>query len=305
VILLANKNSSCHDAEIIIGWKGEESTGWKNTLFNAWQLYQVCKKHRPDVVHSFSRLLYLYPLLLFGSVPVIKRYGRYISEKSTSLAKKAGGKKLIFVAAARHMITHLSKPEQWNVLYNFVDIDFYTPAPSPGDSLFFLGRIEDIKGVKEAIEVAIVTQNKLIIAGNIQPGHEAYFEKEVKPHLKNPLISYVGPVDNEKKLHYFRESKALLFPIKWEEPFGIVMAESLACGVPVIAFKRGSVPEVVQSGVNGFVVNNVNEMVEAVRKIDVLSPKTVRKTAEDNFSATGAARRYLTLFQQAIVENGK
>ncbi len=165
----------------------------------------------------------------------------------------------------------------------------------------FLGRIEDIKGTKECIEVALATKTKLIIAGNIQEGHDDYFNTFVKPHLNNPLIEYVGTVNDEQKLYYLQRAKAFLFPIKWEEPFGIVMAEAMACGVPVIGFRRGSVPEVVLDKVTGFIVNNTAEMIKAVNQIDTIDRKLVRKDCEDRFSLEVISNDYIQLLNQLVI----
>ncbi len=162
-----------------------------------------------------------------------------------------------------------------------------------------------MKGTKEAIEAALATNEKLIIAGNIQQGHENYFNRLIKPHLSNPLIEYVGPVDDDQKLHYLQYAKAFLFPIKWEEPFGIVMVEAMACGVPVIGFNRGSVPEVVEHGVTGFVVKSIPEMVMAISRIDTIDRKIVRRVAEEKFSLPVISKQYVDFLKHSINKTAK
>jgi glycosyltransferase involved in cell wall biosynthesis len=299
VILLANPDSTEVSADMIIGWKGLKSRGLKNIILNSYRLYKVVKKYKPDIIHSFSRLFYLFPIFLFSKTKVVQTYQRKISSRTTNLAKKIAGKKIQFTSCAAHMHKGFENPERWHTMFNFTDTNYFIYNPDiKTEYLLFLGRIEDIKGTKECIDVAIATKNKLIIAGNIQPGHDEYFNTNIKPHFENPLIEYVGPVNDEQKLHYLQHSKAFLFPIKWEEPFGIVMAEALACGVPVIGFNRGSVPEVVIHGKTGFIVNTMDEMVEAISKINTIDRSEVRKDCVNRFSVEVIAEQYLGLFKK-------
>jgi glycosyltransferase involved in cell wall biosynthesis len=305
VFLLANPESTCTAADEIFHFPALSSRGNRNILKNSRKLYETAKKIKPDVIHSFSRLLYTYPLLLTSKTPFLQTYGRFISPYSTKLASFAGGKKMHFTSAAEHMLNHLKNKKKFTAVYNFVDTDYFVPnEKTEKEYLMFLGRIEDIKGTKECIETALAVNSKLIIAGNIQPGHEAYFNQFVKPHLENPLIHYVGPVNDEQKLYYLQRSRAFLFPIKWEEPFGIVMTEAMACGVPVIGFKRGSVSEVVVPGKNGYVVENTKEMIEAVYNIGKIDRNEVRKDCVNRFSAEVIANRYLNLLEKIKTENG-
>jgi glycosyltransferase involved in cell wall biosynthesis len=296
VILLAHPSSTCESANKIIGWDAGQSRGTKNIWKNAKQLLRVVKAEKPDVVHSFSRLLYLYPLFFFTKVPVLQSYQREISTISTDLARSIAGKRLLFTACAGFLYGGFRNSGIWTTIPNFTNTDYYVPDKTvEKDILFFLGRIQEIKGTKEAIDTAILSNQKLVIAGNVPPEHQDYFNHEVKPHLNNPLIAYVGPVDDEQKKYYLQRSKALLFPIKWEEPFGIVMAESMACGTPVIAFERGSVTEVIENGVNGYIVNSTQEMVEAIDRLPYISRDIVRNYCETSFSQQVVAQSYLEL----------
>ena len=305
VYLLANPESSAKDASAIYKWEALKSRGFSNVWKNAWRLYSIAKKVKPDVIHSFGRLLYLYPTLLTYSIPVCMTYGRRISPYSTTLASLMGGGKIHFTSAAGHMLNHLKLFRyKFTPVYNFTLTDYFIPSESvPKEHLMFLGRIEDIKGTYEAIVTAIATNQKLLIAGNIQPGHDEYFNEKVKPYLTNPIIMYVGPVNDEQKLYYLQRAKAFLFPIKWEEPFGIVMAEAMSCGVPVIGFRRGSVPEVVKDGINGFIVNNTEEMIEAVNKIGSLDSRIVRADCVRRFSVDVISEQYLTILHKIKLNN--
>jgi len=304
VYLLAHKDSAQKDVKELFAWRGTYSRKNWDTIRNAIKVRKVVSQVKPDIIHSFSRLLYLYPTLFSSSIPVVMTYERYISPKSTALASILGGKKMNFTSAAGHMLSHLKKyKHKFTPIYNFTLTDFFVPNEKlEKEHLMFLGRIEDIKGTREAIEVALLTGNKLIIAGNIQVGHDDYFEKYINPHLNNPLIEYVGTVDDEQKKYYMQRAKAFLFPIKWEEPFGIVMAEAMACGVPVLAFNRGSVPEVVEHGKTGFVVDTVEEMIEAVGKIDSVDRQYVREQCLKHFSLDVISDEYLHLFEKILNE---
>jgi glycosyltransferase involved in cell wall biosynthesis len=162
--------------------------------------------------------------------------------------------------------------------------------------LVFLGRIEEIKGTHIAIELALKTNNKLIIAGNIPSEYQTYFDEKVKPFL-NEQIQYIGPVNDVQKKTLLQNAKAFLMPILWNEPFGIVMAEALACGTPVIGFNRGSVPEVVENAKTGFVCNDINEMIDGINKVHTLSRFDAREAAVNRFSDKVISTNYLELYK--------
>lgn len=301
VHLVANPESTNRYAKSLHGWPRKESRGVFNILDNTRFLSSVVSSVKPDVIHSFSRLLYLYPTFISRKTPVVQTYQREISARSTSMASKIAGSKLRFTSCGAHMIEGHPIADICTPIHNFTDTDYFVPNDDiEKEYLFFLGRIEEIKGTKEAIEVALRSNQKLIIAGNIQPGHDAYFDKYVKPHFANPLIEYVGEVNDEQKLKYLQGAKAFLFPIKWEEPFGIVLAEAMACGVPVIGFRRGSVPEVVTNNITGFIVDTLDEMLDAVNKIDTIDRSLVRRDCEERFSLEFIAQQYLNLFQSML-----
>ena len=299
VYLVANPASTCAHTQKNYKWPALHSRGFKNIIKNTFYLRKVAKEVKPDVIHSFSRLLYGYPLFITHKIPFLQTYGRKISARSTSLAVRVAGDNLHFTACAAHMLKGLPNQQAFTPVFNFTDVNYFTlHASIQRTHLMFLGRIEEIKGTREAIEAAIQSNNKIVVAGNIQPGHDAYFEQEIKPLLANPLVQYVGAVDDEQKRFYLQRSTALLFPIKWEEPFGIVLAEALACGTPVIGFNRGSVPEVINDGVNGYIVSSVAEMVTAITKIDKLDNQQIRNDAVDRFSLQKITRQYLRLLEE-------
>lgn len=299
VILIANPQSTCKHANKVIGWHGSNSGNIFHTIKNAIQLLKLVIKEKPQAIHSFSRLLYLYPVFAFTKVSVVQSYQRAISKKSTSLASKIAGKKLQFTACAGHLFNEFIDKSKWTAVYNFTDTKYFTFDNTKVRNHFaFLGRIEPIKGTAEAIEACLLANEKLIIAGNIPNEHKAYFNEKVQPNLKQGSIEYIGPVNDEQKKELLQNAKALLFPIQWEEPFGIVMAESLACGTPVIAFNRGSVPEVIINNENGFIVNTVNEMQEKIKLINTINNYSVSLSAKEKFSDEVIAKKYISIFNK-------
>ncbi len=166
-----------------------------------------------------------------------------------------------------------------------------------GNYLLFVGRLHPEKGVAEAVEVARKTGEELIILG--PPVTGGYWDKKIKPYL-NEKIHHIGVVPRDELYQYYGNAKATLVPIKWEEPFGLVMIESMACGTPVIAFGRGSVPEVVVQGKSGFIVNTVEEMAEAARKISMINRADCRAHVQKNFSLERMITRYEEEFLRLI-----
>lgn len=299
VVLVANRASTCEHTDQRYAWPADRSMGAKSILQNAFLLWKVYQKEQPDVIHSFSRLLYLYPLVFERTARILQSYQRAIHPRSTLMASRLFGKHLQFTACAAHLYQGLPVQDRFHTVYNFTDTRFFTPAAQPsGDYLLFLGRIEPIKGAAEAVQVALRTGRRLILAGNIPESCQSYFEETIRPYLQAGHIEYVGPVNDAQKLPLYQHAAAFLFPISWEEPFGIVMAESLACGTPVIAFGRGSVPEVVENGVNGFVCKNTADMESAIGKIGLIDRADCRHTAETRFSAEVVGKQYLALLQQ-------
>jgi glycosyltransferase involved in cell wall biosynthesis len=170
--------------------------------------------------------------------------------------------------------------------------------------LVFLGRLERFKGAHSAIEIARRSGRRLVIAGNkVSDGPEPdYFDREIAPHIDDLRVRYVGPVDDRQKNALLGDAAAFLMPIEWEEPFGIVMAEALACGTPVIGFARGSVPEVVRNGVNGFACRGVDDAVAAVSRIFEIDRAVVRRDCEARFSDTAIVDAYIALYRDLLAE---
>ena len=172
-----------------------------------------------------------------------------------------------------------------------------------GGYFAFLGRISPEKRVDRAIEIAISLGVPLRIAAKVDPVDEGYFRRHIVPLLEHPLVEYVGEISDEQKSGFLGDARALLFPIDWPEPFGLVMIEAMACGTPVIAFDHGSVPEVVDDGVTGFIVRDLPSAVEAAARADDLSRGRIRETFERRFSAMRMAEDYVGLYRHVMASS--
>src|SRR5262249_48945603 len=162
----------------------------------------------------------------------------------------------------------------------------------------FLGRISPEKRVDRAIEIAQRVGMELKIAAKVDNADLAYFKETIEPLLKDSLVEYVGEIGEREKDEFLGGAHALLFPIDWPEPFGMVMIEALACGTPVIAYRRGSVPEVIDNGITGYIVDGLDDAVRAVERIRDLSRQRCRQVFEKRFSATRMAHDYVTIYQR-------
>ena len=172
-----------------------------------------------------------------------------------------------------------------------------------GGYLAFLGRICGEKGPEQAIEIARLANMKLRIAAKVDPVDRLYFEEVVGPLLaKSPHVEFVGEIADDQKQEFLGSARALLFPVQWPEPFGLVMIEAMACGTPVIAFRQGAVPEVLEEGLTGFVVEGIEAAAEAVRNLDRLYRPSIRSRFEERFSARAMARDYCAIYRRLITE---
>jgi len=185
-------------------------------------------------------------------------------------------------------------------VYHGLPADIYQFRPEPGSYLAFLGRISPEKRVDRAIEIAKQVGMPLKIAAKIDRVDKDYFESVIAPLLRSSLVEFVGEIGDGEKDEFLGNAYALLFPIDWPEPFGLVMIEAMACGTPVIAYRGGAVPEVMEQGRTGFVVQGLDDAVEAVRRVPKLSRKRCREVFEQRFTATRMAHDYVQLFERLI-----
>lgn len=203
-----------------------------------------------------------------------------------------------YVAISNHQAHQESLPNL-RTIHHGIDLNLYRLEENKQQYLSFIGRIAPIKGTHIAIGVAERTGIPLKIAGEVQPAYREYFEKKIRPHLDGHLVEYVGPADLHAKNELLGNSMAMLFPIQWNEPFGLVMVEAMACGTPVLALPGGSVPEIVSEGVSGHICRSISEMTKRLRNLNI-KPSTVRRYVEDNFSIERMVRSYVTLYEETI-----
>jgi glycosyltransferase involved in cell wall biosynthesis len=289
----------------LIPFPGKSSASTTDTIRNAATLTRYALTHAVDVVHSFARLQYLLPILPLR-IPKLMTYQRAITRRSVMLANGLAHGTLHFTAISRHMMRSVVDIGTWHFVPNCASLEQYRfQAVVESDApLMFLGRIEEIKGAHLAIEVARRTGQKLCIAGNVPPDQVNYFESRIKPFVDDRNIVYVGPVDDAQKDLLLGRARALLMPVLWEEPFGIVMVEAMACGTPVIGLNHGAVTEVVEEGVTGFVRQDVDGLVEAVGRIGEIDRRACRERVELEFSDTVLTQRYLSAYRDVVADCG-
>jgi glycosyltransferase involved in cell wall biosynthesis len=304
VFLLSNPESTCASAHRL-NWQARSSSSGSGTILNMSKVVEAYRTIRPDIIHSFSRLAYLAPLLP-RKIPKVMSYQREPTPRTVALAARLAKQgSLSFTGCSQYICNRGSGAAgTWKAIHNFVDTEFFTSAPSvsPSGPLVFLSRVESIKGPDVAIEIARRAGRRLIIAGNhAASGPESdFWIAKVKPHLGSDGIEYVGEVNDAAKRSLLGEAAALVVPIRWDEPFGIVFAEALACGTPIISCPRGALPEIVRQGVDGFLVNSVDEGVEAVSQLVKIDRNVCRQRVVENFSKLIIVDRYESLYRSMI-----
>ncbi len=185
-------------------------------------------------------------------------------------------------------------------VYHGLPLDLHSLSEKQGEYLAFLGRISPEKRPDRAIRIAQRAGMKLKIAAKIDKVDREYFESQIKPLLKRPGIEYIGEISEAEKSSFLGDAIAYLFPIDWPEPFGLTMIEAMACGTPTIAFNCGSVPEVIENGVTGYIVESEEEAVRALGRLHLLNRETCRRTFEERFSSHRMAHDYLTIYRDLI-----
>lgn len=299
--LVARPGSDC-PADTFFPWPGLSSLSRRDTLSNTHFLWRAVKAFKPDVVHSFSRVAYLLPLLR-GRTPLVMSYQREPTLRTSGLAVKLARSGVLTFTGCSDYIARRGRPAggEWHGIPNFADTEALTFSRSvPADApLVFLSRVEEIKGAHWAIEIARRTGRRLVIAGNHSTANDPegeFWRRRIAPEIGKDGIEYVGPVDDVQKNALLGQARAMVVPIQWNEPFGIVFAEALACGTPVISCPRGALPEIVRPGVDGFLINSIEEGCEAVERVGALDRVECRRRAEDHFSAGAVVARYLDLY---------
>lgn len=205
-----------------------------------------------------------------------------------------------FAAISKNQMKRFGALDILGVVHNAINVSKYDVEDEKEEYLLHMCNISPEKGTDLAIQVARKLGMKLIIAGKIHPENISYFQEQVKRYVDGETVIFEGEVDNERQHELLRNARCFLFPIRWEEPFGMVMIEAMACGTPVVVFNRGSAPEVVVDGETGFIVNSFEELLEAVKKVDEISPRICRQHVEKNFSSERMADGYETLYERML-----
>jgi glycosyltransferase involved in cell wall biosynthesis len=269
----------------------------RKAILVAWHF--LYKHHNEfDLIHNFGRLAYLLPILN-KPVKKIMTYGREISNLNIAIVTKLLNKNLVFTAPSDYCVSTGNVAGKWFKVCNAINFKDYKVRESVSKDapLIFLSRLERLKGAHEAIEVALKTNNRLIIAGNISPLEEEkqYFKECIEPFIDGNQIIYVGALDDFGKNKYLGLSKAMIFPARTKEAFGLVMIEAMACGTPVIAYNLAAMPEVVDEGITGYIVDDINEMIVKIPSIDEINRVNCAARAKVRFDVNIIAKEYLNL----------
>jgi glycosyltransferase involved in cell wall biosynthesis len=252
-----------------------------------------------DVVHSHLDI-WTFPFTRLSDVPtVLTMHGRLDLDFLRDLMPRYGSVPLVSISDDQ-LLAVADLDLTWAAtVYNGLDLSSYHEAPLDSDGyLGFVGRIAEEKGPLAAIEIARRSGIPLRMAAKVDPLDAEYYEQEVRPHMGQG-VDFIGEIDELQKPEFYAGARATLFPSDWPEPFGLVMIESLAAGTPVIALRRGSVPEVIVDGVTGFICDDVDEMAKAADRIGEIDPEDCRKHA-DRFSAEAMCRGYTEVYDALI-----
>lgn len=254
-----------------------------------------------DIIHDHCEF-YTVPYSKFLKPPIVTTLHHSLTEEVTILYKKFSN--INFVAISKNQRRQAPGINIVRTIYHGLPLEKYPFNQNPENYLLWLSRIGPDKGIAEAIKIAKLSGENLIISGNILPQFADYFEFRIKPLIDGKQIQFVGASDFAKKIELFKNAKAFLFPIKRTEPFGLVVIEAMACGTPVIAFKNGSLPELIEEGKTGFLVDSFEEACQAIKNIKQISREYCREYTEKNFNLKRMVNRYERLFKK-ILKNAK
>jgi glycosyltransferase involved in cell wall biosynthesis len=253
-----------------------------------------------DVIHSHLDFLG-FPLGRRNTVPVLTTlHGRLDLPELEPVFREFAEMPLVSISDAQR------RPIPWAnwqaTIHHGLPHRHYTFHPQSEGYLAFLGRISPEKRPDHAIELAKRTGLPLRIAAKVDPADEDYYRSKIKPLLDHPLIEFIGEISDAEKDEFIGNAAALVCPYDWPEPFGLVLIEALACGTPVLAYRRGSIPEIIDEGITGFICESLFEMAEAVGQIPIIDRHRCRAAFDERFTADRMARDYVTLYERIIEE---
>lgn len=289
---------SCTGARLVPAWPQGLRLEGRSHLYQVPHLLQMEQVFRRrdefDVIHFHTDHMH-FPLARRHRVPTVTTlHGRLDLPDLVPLMREFIEMPLVSISDAQR------EPLPWAhwqaTVHHGLPRELFRFHPGPGSYLAFLGRICPEKRCDRAIEIALRMDLPIRIAAKVDPADVAYYEAVVKPMMSHPLVEYVGEIGEHEKDEFLGNAMALLFPIDWPEPFGLVMIEALACGTPVVAFRRGSVPEIVEPGVTGCMVERLDEAPQAVGRALKLDRSRCRQRFEQRFTADRMARDYLSVY---------
>lgn len=264
-----------------------------------FQLEQVLQQADAfDIIHFHIDYLH-FPIFRRQKTPSVTTFhGRLDIPDLNRLFSEFADQPVISISnSQRQPFPHMN----WQgTVYHGIPLDLYRPGQGKGNYLAFLGRICPEKRVDRAIEIAKHVNMKIKIAAKVDNADREYMETKIRPMLDDHLVDFVGEFSREEKQNFLGDAYALLFPIDWPEPFGLVMIEAMACGTPVIAYRAGSVPEVIDPGVTGFIVESTEEAIRALEKVQYFDRKRCRETFERRFASGRMALEYLKIYEHML-----
>jgi len=205
------------------------------------------------------------------------------------------------ISAAQRLPVGIDRPARFmGYVHNAIDVDTFPFQAEKGEDLLFLSRVAPEKGPHLAIEAARRLGRRLIIAGKVDRYDRDFFEEVIRDQIDGEQIVFVGEADSKQKRELYRRAHCLLMPLTWDEPFGLVMPEAMACGTPVVALRRGSAAEIIDHGRTGFVVDSIDEMVEAIKDVPKIEPNACREHVRARFSRAIMADRYVRVYEALL-----
>lgn len=308
VVLFGSKDSKVEqplvasvDSKDIINSDTGQISRARLAYYSIEQMSELIKRQDDfDLIHlSVYALQYYLPLIKLLHKPIVatvhgSALSREDADKILPLVKQVN-----FVLISNSFLSSWGKPEKYKVIYNGIRINDFPFKEKKDDYYFWMGRISLEKGLNDAVEFAIKTNSKLIIAGpKRQP---EFFNQYVKPKLSDK-IEYVGELGLAEKVKYYQRAKAFLMPIKWEEPFGLVAVEAMACGTPVIAYNRGAMSEIITDKVDGILVrpDNIDELIKSADYVSKIDHQKCRTKVKNKFSIDVMVDEYLKYYQEIL-----
>lgn len=257
----------------------------------------IAQQNQFDIIHDHCEF-YTAPYTKFLKPPIVTTLHHPLTEEAIILYKKFSN--INFVAVSKNQRRSGPGINIVKTIHHGLPLEKYQFNSEPRDYLLWLSKIMPTKGIAEAIDIAKLSGENLVISGNIPPEYGDYFNFRIKPLIDGKKIKFLGASDFDKKIELFKNAKAFIFPVKRPEPFGLVVIESMACGTPVVAFKEGSMTELIEDGKTGFLVNSVEEACQSLKKIDKISREYCHEYVKKNFNLKRMVNRYEKLYKKII-----